>query len=186
MTTEREMLDRLNVRYGIQFRNGSYIGRRYTRAEQVPTAPGRWGGHRSADFIAIDQHATAHKDLTPPEQEGYNWDGRQSIHVFEVKVSRSDLSHELQQPEKAEAWAQYAHYFWLVIPDVKLMAGFDIPDSWGVLVSHGPRTLRQVKKPTRRTPLLMPMPVVAGLVRAAAKTEVRLELEAYRKAMAGE
>jgi hypothetical protein len=176
VATEREMLDRLNVRYGKTFKNGSYVGRRYTRAEQVPTQPGRWGGHRSADYIAVDQHGTSYHDLLPEEQKGLSYTGRQSIHVFEVKVTRSDLKHELDHPEKSEEWSQYAHYFWLVVPDKKLIVGFDIPETWGILASYG-KSLTVVKQPTRKLPIPMPVAVVAALTRAAVKTEVRLALD---------
>jgi hypothetical protein len=172
------MLDRLNLRYGRTYKNGSYVGRRFTRAEQVPTEPGRWGGHRSADYIAIDQWNTTYSELTKAEQEivRRTYGGRQSVHVFEVKVSRSDLKHELEQPEKAEAWSRYANYFWLVIPDVKLMNGLEVPQEWGVLVSYG-KSLKVHQIPTRRLAEPMPIAVVAGLVRAVAKTEARLALD---------
>ncbi len=35
--TERSMLDRLRVRYGRTYANGSYRGRQYVIAEKVPT-----------------------------------------------------------------------------------------------------------------------------------------------------
>lgn len=170
--TERMMLDRLNTRYGVAVQNGSWRGFRFTRAEQVPTSPNRWGGHRVADFIAIDQYSAPHKELTEYEKTvlADSWGKRQSIHVFEVKVSRADLKHELDDLSKSEEWGQYAHYFWLVVSDLSYLKGQTLPEHWGVLYPYG-RGLRVHRFPVRRDPAPMPFHVVAALARAVAKTE---------------
>lgn len=171
------MLDRLAKRYGKTFRNGGYVGRQYVRAEQVPTSPGRWGGHRIADFLAIDQWSVPFTELTTAEREvntpyGSGWGERQSIHGHEVKVSRSDLLTELKDPEKAEAWARHCHYWWLVVSDSSIVKLAEIPDSWGVMVPHGV-SLRVLRKATRRAADPMGVPMVAALSRAVMQTELR-------------
>lgn len=171
--TERTMLDRLRVRYGRTFKNGDYIGRQYVIAEHVPTRPGAWGGDRIADAIVLDTWATTHADLTETERENrVLWGSRQSVHGFEVKVSRSDWLTELRDPEKAEAWARYCHYFWLVAASKDIVRD-DLPEGWGLLVPHG-ASLRVVRKPVRRDPEAMPLPVVVAVARAVQKTEVAM------------
>lgn len=168
--TERTMLDRLRIRYGRTYRNGSYVGRQYVIAEKVPTDPG--GSHNSAriaDAIVLDTWLCAHGEMTESERERRVWRDRYSIHGFEVKVSRSDWLAELADPTKAEAWARHCHYFWLVASDKSIVRG-DLPEGWGLLVPHGP-SLRAVVKPTRRDPLPMSLASTVALARAVQKTE---------------
>jgi len=172
MTTEREMLDRLRIRYGKTYRNGNYEGRQFVVAEHVPTTPGAWGGDRIADAIVLDTWAAPYADLTEAEKEARRWGERQSVHGFEVKVSRSDWLTELRDPSKAEAWAKFCHYFWLVASD-KAIVHDDLPDGWGLLVPHG-ASLRAVRKPMRRNPEAMPLAMVVSVARAVQKTEVAM------------
>lgn len=170
--TERTMLDRLRRRYGKTYRNGSYVGRQYVIAEKVATTPGAWGGDRIADAIVLDTWATAHAGLTETEKAGFNWAERQSVHGFEVKVSRADWLTELRDPEKAEAWAAHCHYFWLVASDKSIVRD-DLPNGWGLLVPHG-ASLKVAAAPVRRDPLPMPLSKVVSIARAVQKTEVSM------------
>jgi len=170
--TERSMLDRLRVRYGRTFKNGDYVGRQYVIAEHVPTKPGTYVGDRIADAIVLDTWSTPPAEITEAERERREWGARQSIHGFEVKVSRSDWLTELRDPEKAEAWARYCHYFWLVASSKDIVRD-DLPDGWGLLVPHG-ASLRVVRKPRRRDPIPMPTTIVVALARAVRKTEVAM------------
>lgn len=171
--TERSMLDRLRRRYGQTYRNGPYVGRQFVVAEKVATTPG--GSHdsaRIADAIVLDTWGCAHGELTDRERENRNWRDRYSIHGFEVKVSRSDWLTELADPEKAEAWGRYCHYFWLVAASKDIVRG-DLPAGWGLLVPHG-ASLRAAVKPTRRDAQPMPVAAIVSLTRAVQKTEVAM------------
>lgn len=171
--TERTMLDRLRVRYGRTYQNGSYVGRQYVLAEKVATDPG--GSHNSAriaDALVLDTWLCPHGDLTEEERERRAWRERYSIHGFEVKVSRSDWLSELADPTKAEAWAQHCHYFWLVASD-KAIVRDDLPDGWGLLVPHG-RSLRAVTRPRRRNPIPLTLAATVSLARAVQRTEVSM------------
>lgn len=175
--TERTMLDRLRIRYGKTYKNGTYVGRQYVIAEKVATSPG--GSHnaaRIADALVLDTWSCDFRGLTDQERESRDWRERHSIHGFEVKVSRSDWLAELADPEKAEAWARYCHYFWLVAADKSIVRN-DLPTGWGLLVPHG-RSLRAVVKPTRRMPEQMPLSAVVSIARAVQKTEVSMASEA--------
>lgn len=172
--TERSMLDRLRRRYGQTYRNGPYVGRQFVIAEKVPTSPGAYFGDRIADAIVLDTRLTQHGDLTQQEQEQRRWGERQSIHGFEVKVSRSDWLTELADPEKALAWSRYCHYFWVVAADKSIVRD-DLPAGWGLLVPSGV-SLRATRKPTRQVPEPMPLPRLVSLGRAIQKTEVAMAM----------
>lgn len=173
--TERSMLNRLRRRYGQTYQNGSYIGRQYVIAEKVPTSPGAYFGDRIADAIVLDTRLAPHSELTDVERENRQWGERQSIHGFEVKVSRSDWLTELADPEKALAWSRFCHYFWLVAADKSIVRD-DLPDGWGLLVPNGV-SLRAARKPQRQVPELMPLPRLVSLGRAIQKTEVAMAAE---------
>lgn len=70
-----------------------------------------------------------------------------SLHAIEIKVSSSDLTREIDNPEKAERIARYCDYFWLAMPK-GMKSTRIIPEAWGILeVSNGKaRLARQAKK----------------------------------------
>lgn len=172
MTTERDMLDRLRVRYGKTYRNGAYVGRQFVIAEKVPTTPGSWGGDRIADALVLDTWSAPHSELTETERDSARWGERQSVHGFEVKISRADWLAELRDPEKADAWGRYCHYFSLVAADRRIVRD-DLPNGWGLLIPHG-TSLRLVVKPRRRDPRPMPTSIVVSIARAVQKTETAI------------
>lgn len=56
----------------------------------------------------------------------------------EIKVSRGDWLHELDQPAKADTWADQCHAWYLVTPR-DLIKPEELPHGWGLLVPN-PRT----------------------------------------------
>lgn len=162
---EREMLDRLNIRYGKTSRNGSFVSRTYSRAEQVPIDVGfREKGVRIADYVAMWMHS-------PPST---SWADRgPSLIAHEIKVSRSDWLTELRDPSKSEFWVSHSHYFNLVVPDESIVRPGELPQGWGLMVSYG-RSLR-VAVPARRSEAIdLPLKTQAALLRATMYTEIRL------------
>ena len=63
----------------------------------------------------------------------------------EIKVSRSDWLHELDQPGKADAWADECHAWYVVAPDETVVRPEEVPHGWGLLVATGARTRLTVK-----------------------------------------
>lgn len=157
--TERDMLDRLNRRYGKW--NGNGI--RYTRAEHVKVTAGH-EARRICDYMAFDLWT------------GYGVDRGPKLHGHEVKVSRSDWLTELREPEKAEAFAQYCDYWWLVVADKAIVKPGELPDGWGLMVASGV-SVRVVTPAVKREPVPMPRSLQATLTRAVTKTAVRLDRE---------
>jgi hypothetical protein len=74
----------------------------------------------------------------------------------EVKVSRADWQHELDQPGKADAWHDQCHQWYVVAPSVEIVPPETVPEGWGLMVpSTRTKTRMQVvvKAQTwRRTP----------------------------------
>lgn len=70
------------------------------------------------------------------------------IHGFEIKVSRSDLLHELRDLTKSEAAVRAVDRWWLVLGSRDLLHEDDpVPASWGVLYAQG-RGLRVLREPS--------------------------------------
>lgn len=154
---EREMLDRLNRRYAKANANGI----RYTRAEHVKITPGL-DSRRICDYIAIDLWT------------GYGPDSGVKVHGHEVKVSRSDWLTELRDPSKAEAFAQFCDYWWLVVSNKEIVREGELPEGWGLMAVYG-QNLRVVVQATRRADVApMPRSLQGTLTRAVTKTAVRL------------
>lgn len=52
----------------------------------------------------------------------------------EVKVSRADWRHELDQLHKAEVWADQCHEWWVVAPSIDIVPPAELPAGWGLMV----------------------------------------------------
>ena len=68
------------------------------------------------------------------------------VRGFEIKVSRSDLKHELEISAKADAVAKYCNYWFLVVPK-GLTKDMQIPEPWGI-IEYKDGKLKQVKTAT--------------------------------------
>ena len=146
--SERDVLDMLHVRYG----QVSMNARRYAVAEHVADQPS-WALRR-ADFMAQDCYST-----TP-------------LHGHEIKVSRSDWLRELADPGKAETFARYCDYWWLVVSDRSIVKAGELPAGWGLMAVTG-RVLRCLTPAVQRDPEPMPVRMRAALLRATAATAAR-------------
>lgn len=79
----------------------------------------------------------------------------------EIKVSRADVVHELEDHTKAESWAQYCDRWWLTVSDPALVEGLDVPDAWGIMSPPSGRRKRAMTV-LRPAPMLHPMePAIA-------------------------
>lgn len=110
------------------------------------------------------------------------------VRVFEIKVSRNDLALELKDPTKAEAFAHYCNTVYLTVP-TGLTKGLDIPHTWGIIeVSDGGRCRIKREATINDNPTPLTPSFVAGLVRAASKTQegeinaaIRVAIETIRE-----
>lgn len=162
--TERGMLNLLGAKFGRVSGNGP----RYATAEHVRSTSGNLARCRIIDFMAQD-----------------TWDsGKQALHGFEVKVSRSDWLTELRDPDKANAFRPYMNHWWLVVAD-KTIVRDDLPHGWGLMVKRGRGLSISVQAPLQDA-LYMPVPMRAALMRATAKTSQRRLMEQVSRALNGD
>lgn len=82
----------------------------------------------------------------------------------EVKVSRSDLAAELTDLTKPEPWMQYCGRWWLVVADPSIVAGFNVPEEWGIMAPPSGRRTRSMTI-VRPAPNLKPKDPAPGLQR---------------------
>lgn len=68
--------------------------------------------------------------------------GRGGLVGHEIKVTRADLRHELDQREKCLDWKEYCDRWWLVVPHAALLDGLDIPADWGIMLPPSGRRTR--------------------------------------------
>lgn len=62
----------------------------------------------------------------------------------EVKVTRADILNELSDLTKSDPWQRYCDRWWLVVPDLKLVDGLELPPAWGVLTPPSGRRTRSM------------------------------------------
>lgn len=91
------------------------------------------------------------------------------IRGFEIKVSRSDLKHEIEQAEKAEAVCQYCDTWFLVVPK-GLTKDIQIPLPWGIIEYCDEGKLRIKKQAEKLQRETLPVQFVAGMLRAQQRT----------------
>ena len=158
--TERDMLDRLNVRYGTFNGNGF----RFARAEHVRVTAG-FDARRTCDYMALDLW---------PGGYGAKRTGPM-LHGHEVKVSRSDWLTELRDPDKAEAFRRYCDFWWLVVADKSIVKVGELPLGWGLLVASGGTVRAAVTAERNEAVEPMNRDLQATFARAVTKTTLRLE-----------
>lgn len=166
--TERDMLDRLNVRYGSFNGNGF----RYARAEHVRVTAG-FDARRTCDYMALDLWPGGlGKSRTGP-----------TLHGHEVKVSRSDWLTELRDPDKAEAFRRYCDFWWLVVSDRSIVKVGELPDGWGLIVSSGDSARVAVRAARNEAVEPMTRDLQATFARAVTKTTLRLSRQNHDAAL---
>lgn len=62
----------------------------------------------------------------------------------ELKVSRADLIHELDDLSKPDPWLKYCQQWWLVVSDPAFIDGLDIPERWGIMAPPSGRRTRSM------------------------------------------
>ena len=83
-----------------------------------------------------------------------------TLTTYEIKVTRADLKHELEHPEKSLPWRQYSDFFYLLLSSPILLGDLEVPKDWGVMVlekelSRGKLSdhLRTIKRAPRLKPI---------------------------------
>ena len=93
-----------------------------------------------------------------------------SIVGFEIKVSHSDLKHELENPVKAEEIARFCNEWFLVVPEGLIKKDDLIPAAWGVIECKDGR-LWVNKKAEQLNPQPITKDFMAAVLRSAGKVD---------------
>lgn len=103
------------------------------------------------------------------------------IHGFELKASRGDLMKELSDPTKADAVGKYCDYWWLVVSDLKILSGVEIPPSWGILYPRA-QLLRVHRKAPKHKAKVLDRNFSAAMIRRVVEDWVAKDVhEDYKK-----
>jgi len=105
------------------------------------------------------------------------------IEGHELKVSRSDWLHELDQAHKAEEWWSHCHKWWVVASDSSIVKPEELPEGWGLMVPN-PRTKTRmdvivkasVKEPIVTFELLLEIAKKLDTMRSEAVHKARVEI----------
>lgn len=131
----RLRIDRRHMRADDSFRGGVVL-------HEVPSVEGR-----RADALAVDFRRSS------PALVGY-----------EIKVARGDWLHELDHPDKADAWGKFCTQWYVIAPD-GVVKPEELPDGWGLVTPVAKvRTVERVKAKVRE-PAALPLPVVIELAK---------------------
>lgn len=70
----------------------------------------------------------------------------------ELKVSRADWLHELDDAGKSDEWADQCHEWWLVVSDPAIVGDGELPAGWGLMAPGRSKTRMQVLTAADRKP----------------------------------
>lgn len=100
----------------------------------------------------------------------------------EVKVSRSDWRHELDQPGKADPWHDQCHAWYVVAPSTDIVPAEEVPEGWGLMVVNA-RTMTRldVKIKAKVRPHHTPSWNAVRSIMARQDTLRAESIEAYRR-----
>lgn len=163
-----ESADTMKRRIRAHHSNTAGNGPEWVVVTEVRNAAG-FDAHRSADALAFN-----------------TWPSRGlAVHGFEIKVSRSDWQRELQDPAKAEAFAQFCDYWWVAAPEGVVLPG-ELPAGWGLMVPNRGARLRVATPATKREAKPIGRSFMAAILRrgaeqAPAAAELEELLQAARK-----
>lgn len=158
--TATDVVSAVRRRYGAEEDN---IGPEWAALDELTA--GAWGVRRRADLFLVRA-----------------WSGMPKGHeriLVEVKVSRSDLSHELARPEKMADFAAHAHRVFFATP-AGLVKGTDNLDEGVGLIEVRPSGATRIARKSVRRPDPEPLPehVVVEVFRRAVRAEARVRTAA--------
>lgn len=99
------------------------------------SANGSWGAGRRCDALYV----------------GFTSSSGRILVGHELKISRADWLHELDDREKADQWADQCHEWWLVVSDPTIVRPGELPAGWGLMAPGRSKTRLDIHhKPDRR------------------------------------
>ncbi|GAA1436406.1 hypothetical protein GCM10009616_36090 [Microlunatus lacustris] len=115
--------------------------------------------------------------------------GRQLV-GHEVKISRADWRHELDQPDKSATWWEACHAWYVVAPSTAIVPTQELPPGWGLMVPNARSKNRMdivvrsdVKPPDHQPPWLIVRSILARLDTLQQQQRWQMRQEEHEKAM---
>lgn len=134
--------------------------------DRYPTGKGEW-----SFFTEVPNGTGSNKDRSCDALAMNLWPSKGLVlHGHEVKASRSDWQKEMQDPSKAEAFARYCDYWWIVAPKGVLKLE-ELPTDWGWICPLESGSTKVRKPANKRTPELWTREFLAGLMRSISKAD---------------
>lgn len=104
-------------------------------------------------------------DLWPSSKDGLKLIG------FEVKVSRADWKHEMENPQKCEFMKKFCDYWYLVVGDLGVIKyAEELPHGWGLMFCENGVLHTMIE-----APILIPEPIdrltLASFMRRATRVD---------------
>lgn len=132
------ILDALDRKYGQRANNNE----QWVVLREARSGAGHDGNNGQCDYLAVN-----------------TYQGRGlSVVGHEIKVSMADWRRELEDPEKAELFAQYCRRWWVVMPSALASVVRDeIPAAWGLMSVSLKGRITETKKAPARTPEEIPV-----------------------------
>ena len=153
--TEADMLAMLRKRHAKSGNGGSGEWAFLTHVRNHAGHAGTEAGKSSRVFDAVALHLYRSSGL--------------AMHIFEVKVSRSDWLRELADPTKAKAATDVADYFWIAAP-AGIVKRDELRPGWGLIEATGRMRMRRTVEAQRLTggvPGPIDRGLLVGLLRSA-------------------
>lgn len=143
-----------------------YAPKAWAFLEQVGNATG-FATSRHADGIAMSL-----------------WPSRGlEVHGFEVKVSRSDWTRELQAPDKADPIARYCDRWWVVVSEEAIIQPGELPATWGLMHVSGGKLVCKVEAP-KLQPVPLDREFVAAVLRKSTEGLARTLADEFQRGRA--
>ena len=123
---------------------------------------------------------------------GFTGTSGRILRGHEIKISRADWLHELDQPDKATVWHDACHEWWLVTPTPDLVRTGELPPGWGHMVPDPRaktrfRTIeRAARKPDDHSPSWLVMRSVLARIDTITRTTLAEERATLREQMHAE
>lgn len=104
-----------------------------------------------------------------------------AIHGFEIKASRSDWLKELDQPEKAFAFARYCDFWTILAADASIVKDEELPPKWGLQVLNARGKLHIVRPADKNVAEPLPRAELMAILRNACQSTYEPLIAAHRK-----
>ena len=141
----------------------------YAEEVRIGTGYAFGNAHYRRHQHKVDPHVDVLRLATEQRIDAFalhTWPSKKELRIaYEVKVSRADLKHELDDPTKCAAAMLLSNEFYLVVPQSMTIDAGTLPDEWGLIRVDDQGHRRMVKTAVYRDTPLPPYTFMLSLAR---------------------